>query len=110
MLIDLALVLDNASITVSPRDGVSRSWLIHGGQAHLAVPLEVIRRRWTNEFISKGSLTTIAAYLESECNAYMGRIQSGYPFPGGSDRWAVTIRIRACEYRPVVQYEELVEL
>jgi len=106
LLIDLALILDweRCMITVSPRDATSKAWLEAGGEIHLTMPLQRVRRGWVHRGVSKRDLPFIAQHLEREVNAervdYENRVRTAF----------VRFGVRACEYRPVVVEEQLVEI
>lgn len=104
MIVSLALIMTGRDIEVSPRDEVSREWLLLG-QIFTDMPLARVRKTWMNRGVSRRELPVIAAQLQQELN----RERDGYERAGyGRDH--VEFRVRACEYRNVSIEQELTEI
>jgi hypothetical protein len=110
LVINLALLLENNRISIAPRDIATRDWIETGG--YIQSLIDKVARHWMNQAISKKELRQIAAQLEYEMNAhFISNESAGYGNAVGADRHRIVrARVRACEYRPVVVHEELVEL
>ena len=108
--IDLALLFEDSAITVGPRDGASRAWLLAGGDIHCDLPIAKIRREWQMRGVHRRDLPVIAAQLEYELNAQRFGYEQADRHWMGATREETHFRVRACEYRDVVISQQLVEI
>ena len=104
----LALVLSmpERSVTIGPRDLRTKVWLEGAGKMYVQAALDVVAQDWLNRAVNSREVVFMASELQARiAQRYASHAENHHTYHPPID-----VQVRACEYRSVVEREELVEI